>query len=38
MRTIKKKGSFSEDFSLKKLRGSFREALNLGAKFYSATT
>ena len=30
--TIKKKESFSEDFSLKKKRGSFREALNLSAK------
>ena len=38
MRTIKKKGSFSEDFSLKKKRGSFHEALNLSAKFYLATT
>ena len=38
MRTIKKKGSFSEDFSLKKKRGSLREALNLSAEFYLATT
>ena len=38
VRTIKKKGSFSEDFSLKKKRGSFREVLNLSAKFYLATT
>ena len=38
MRTIKKKGSFSEGFSLKKKRGSFREAVNLCAKFYLATT
>ena len=38
MRTIKKKGSFSEDFSLKKKRGSFREALKLIAKFYLTTT
>ena len=38
MTTIKKKGSLSEDFSLKKKRGSFREALNLSAKFYLATT
>ena len=38
VRTIKKKGSFSEDFSLKKKSGSFREALNLSAKFYLATT
>ena len=38
MRTIKKKGPFSEDFSLKKKRGSFCEALNLSAKFYLATT
>ena len=38
MRTIKKKGSLSEDFSLKKKRGSFREALNLNAKFYLAAT
>ena len=29
MRTIQKKGAFSEDFSLKKKRGSFREALTL---------
>ena len=38
IRTIKEKGSFSEDFSLKKKRGSFREALNLSEKFYLATT
>ena len=37
MRTMKKKGSFSEDFSLKIKRGSFSEALNLSAKFYLAT-
>ena len=29
VRTIKKKGSFSEDFSLKEKRRSFREALTL---------
>ena len=38
VRTIKRRGSFSEDFSLKKKRGSFREALNLSANFYLATT
>ena len=38
MRTINKKGFFSEDFNLKKKRASFREALNLSAKIYSATT
>ena len=39
VRTIKKKGSFREDFSLKKKMGShFREALNLSAKLYLATT
>ena len=38
MRTIKKKGSFSEDLSLKKKRVSFCEALNISAKFYLATT
>ena len=38
VRTIKKKGSFSEDFSFKKKRGSFREARDLSAKFYLATT
>ena len=32
------RGSFSEDFRLKKKRGSFGEALNLSAKFYLATT
>ena len=37
MRTIKRRGSFSEDFSLKKKIGSFREALNLSANFYLAT-
>ena len=36
--TIKKKGSFGENFSLKKKRGSFSEALNLSAKLYLATT
>ena len=40
VRTIKRRGSFSEDFSLKKKRprGSFREVLNLSANFYLATT
>ena len=38
VRTIKRRGSFSEDFSLKKERGSFREALNLSANFYLATS
>ena len=38
MRTIKRRRSFSEDFSLKKKRGSFREVLNLSANFYLATT
>ena len=38
MRPIKKKGSFSEDFSLKKKRRSFRAALNISAKLYLATT
>ena len=38
MRTIKRKGYFSEGFRLKKKRGSFREAVNLSAKFYLAST
>ena len=38
MRTIKKEGGHGEDFSLKKKRGSFREARNLSAVFYLATT
>ena len=37
VRTIKRRESFSEDFSLKKKRWSFREALNLSGKFYLAT-
>ena len=35
MRTMKNKGSFSEDQFEEKTGGSFREALNLSAKFYS---
>ena len=38
VRTLKRRWSFSEDFSLKEKSGSFREALNLSANFYLAIT
>ena len=34
MRTIKRRGSFSEAFSFLEKRGSFSEALNLRAKIF----